>query len=134
MKRSAIVASFSASLALLVLAGCDHKVALTFVNTTPQTRDVEVDVPGQGAMFVGTLPSGAKRHTNIKISKDELPATVGWSAGEIHDRFTVDQNVKDRVIYIEPAGSTTLDKKTEVHRKAQQELAPRKVEERQVVE
>lgn len=131
MKISAIGALV---LGLAVLGGCDHKVSLTFINTTNQVREVEVDEPGKGKNFVGTLASGQKRRTNIKIDKNDLPAEVAWSADDISGSFTVDKHVKERVIYIEPSGSTTIDKKTEIDRKESTQQVPRKVGEQEVIE
>ena len=44
-----------AVLGIAVLAGCDKKFQLTFVNGTHEDRDVRLTVPGEGTETIGTL-------------------------------------------------------------------------------
>lgn len=125
---------FAVVLAGLTLVGCDKKVELTFINATPQTRDIQVTAP-EGTFMAGTAGGqGGRVHTTLKLKKDELPATIIWQAGDIGSRFTIDSKTKDKLAVPIEAGRQIgpIDKNTEVQTRDQKETIHK--ETREVVE
>ena len=111
---------------MFLLVGCDKKMQLTFVNATPEARPVEMTVPGDGTMFVGTMGGmGSRVRKTIKINKDELPAEIEWTAGDVGGRFTVDKHTEDKLTI--PVDSKhnlgPIDKNTEIETKDQSETS-----------
>lgn len=119
-----------------LLAGCDKKVNLTFVNATQEIRDVELTVPGEGRVFVGTASGqGGRVSRKVKLDKDSLPATLAWQAGDLDGRFTVDKRTEDKLmIPIDRFNVGPIDKNTEVEIKETVEIKDRKVRQGTVVE
>ena len=125
-------------LAVAVLAaGCDKKVKLTFVNTTPQSLNVELNVPTEGPIPVGTVyPTGGKLVYNLKINKDDLPVDCQWRAGDQSGNFPIDNKTRSPLyIYIGTGDSIgPVDKNAEINKKTQTEIKDMPVEQYEVVQ
>jgi hypothetical protein len=87
------------------LLGCDKQVELTFVNLTGDSLDVHLTSPEEGREYLGVIaPMGKLRH-GLEIDKDDLPATVTWSAGPHRGRFPVTEETQEELwIEISPLG------------------------------
>ena len=138
MNRKYVPVFSAAIVCLAAIAGCDKKVTLTFVNTTDQSRPLELSAPTAGSEHLGVLPpSGGKVKHTLKINKDDLPATVNWQAGDAGGNFTVDKKTpKEQLIYIREGGKSTapLPKKSELNETRKKEIKDMPVEQHEVVE
>jgi hypothetical protein len=124
-----------AGLCAILLAGCDKKYNLTFVNATSQSREIELRTP-YGEEDLGVANPAGKVHRTLKFKKDELPARCAWRAGDLKGEFTItDDMKKDIIIPIDALGPVgPIDKNTELHRKKQVEVKDRPVRQEEVVE
>jgi len=131
--------ALSAALLLVAIAaaGCDKEVKLTFLNTTAQSRDVELTAPGHGTMLLGPVaPTGGKLTYELKIDRDYLPAICSWEAGDRSGRFTITKQSKEKQrIIIDPTGNIgPIDKNVEVQKDEQLEATDVIIESDTVVE
>jgi hypothetical protein len=94
MKKLHVLGCASLLAGLLALAGCDKNVTVAYVNSTQQSRTVDLSEPGMGhEQFV--VPPGSVVPVKLRIPKDELPATYQWSAGpDSQGSFTIDRKSK----------------------------------------
>ncbi len=116
MNKMSKIVMLGVLVCLVVLAGCEKKVQLTFVNTTDQPVNLQLSSPDMGTEMLGTLPpTGGKLKHDLKIAEDELPATCTWRAGELSGQFTVNKKSPDKLwVDIAPEGGRVRDKKTSV--------------------
>lgn len=124
-------------LSAVALAGCDKEVKLSFVNTTSQSRDLQLTVPGHGTSYLGVLgPTGGRITHKLKINEDYLPATCSWEAGGRSGSFTINTESKSKLlIAIDPTGNIgPIDKGTTVHKADKIEVEEVVIEQDTVVE
>ena len=122
---------------IFLAAGCAKKVELTFVNTTDESRPVELTVPGEGTRHLGVVPHTAGQLTcDLKVDNDLLPAICSWRAGDRGDAFTVDKKTPDELmIYIRPAGNIgPVTKDTEIEEERQVEVQEVPIHREEVIE
>jgi len=122
-------------LAGVAMVGCDKKIKLTFVNDTPQAREVEFTTP-DGTVELGTIRPAGKVSEEVKIAKDDLPARCSYTAGDMTGQFTI---LKDSpgsmIIYVDKSRDVGPgNKKTEMKTKKEKEVKDKVVEEGTVVE
>jgi hypothetical protein len=79
LKRFALVVFLAGT---AVLAGCDKKVEVTFVNTSSQDLQVEWAEQDIAPIFLGTVPAGGKMKHTVKEDEDMLPTWFQWTAGD----------------------------------------------------
>lgn len=102
---------------LLLAAGCDKKVKLTFVNTSGQSLDLKVMPPGKGTVDMGTLiANGGVLRYEVKVDKDDLPATCSWEAGHHAGRIQITED-SPKVIPIEIRTGGPADKRDVIKKK-----------------
>ena len=92
MRRSSWLVFVCLSLVGGLLSGCrrSRKFRLTFINTTLQAREVQLEVSGAGDVYAGVAgPDGGKATCSIRIRKSSLPAKCAWTAGELSGQFVI---------------------------------------------
>jgi len=68
--------------ALLLAAGCDKNVKLTFLNSSSESLDLKLIPPGKVMLDLGTLmANGGLIRYEVKVKEDNLPAKCFWRAG-----------------------------------------------------
>ena len=112
------LASLSLVLAAVAVVGCDKKIKLTFVNDTPQPREVQFTTP-EGTVPLGVIPPSGKMSEEVKFSQDDLPATCTYTAGDISGQFSIGKKSPNpTIIYVDksrdvgPVGKDTKMKTT----------------------
>ena len=105
-----------AGLGLAMLAGCDEKYQLTFVNGTHEQRPVELTLPGEGPMMVGIVDGlGSKVHTKVSVDSNDLPTTLKWRAGDMDGLIPLDKHTAHKLwIHIDRNKVGPVDEKTEI--------------------
>jgi hypothetical protein len=82
-----------AGLGLAVLAGCQQKFTLEFVNMTHEERSVELRFPDGPRMAVGTLHKfGDRLVKKVTVEKEDLPMNVEWSAGDVSGNVNLEKH------------------------------------------
>ena len=124
-----------AGLGLAVLSGCDREYKLTFVNDTPDRRNVELTMPGEGPEYVGTVDGiGSKTRTNVEIDTEDLPMTLRWKAGDLDGTIPLDKHTKTKLwIHINRNKIPPLGEDDEIHLQRKSEVKE-KVHEGTIVE
>lgn len=103
-------------LGLAVLSGCDKEYKLTFVNDTPDHREVEITLPGEGPQYVGFIDGeGSKTRAWFELDTRDLPCTVKWKAGDLDGAIPLDKHTHRKLwIHVNPKPIPPADEKTEV--------------------
>lgn len=116
--------------ALLLAAGCDKKVKLTFLNRSSESLDLKVTTPGAGSVDLGTLMAdGGVVKCQVKVDEDDLPATCFWKAGHHSGKLQiVKATPKVVVIEIRPGGPS--DKRDVIKRKTRIDIEDTLVDEK----
>lgn len=104
---------------LLLAAGCDKKVKLTFINTSSQSLDLKLIPPGKTSVDLGTLiANGGTRKYQVKVDEDDLPADCFWRAGHHAGKVRISKD-SPKTILVEIRTGGPADKrdviKTETH-------------------
>jgi len=121
----------------VLVVGCQKKVKLSFINTTSQSRELELTVPGQGTTYLGTIaPTGGRITHKLKIDEDYLPARCSWRAGDRTDGFVVTKESESALrIIVDPTGNIgPIDKRTSIEKKENVEAKDIIIEQEMVVE
>jgi hypothetical protein len=111
---------FLFALAGVFLVGCQKEVKLSFINTTSQSRELELSAPGHGTMYLGRIGATGGRITHkLKIDEDYLPARCSWRAGDRADAFVINKESRsDLRIMIDPTGNIgPIDNRTSIEKK-----------------
>ena len=117
--------------------GFRKQVKLSFINTTSQSRELELTVPGSGTMYLGKIGATGGRVTHkLKIDEDYLPARCSWRAGDRADEFVITKESKsDLRIIIDPTGNIgPIDKRTSIEKKESIQVDDIIIREEMVVE
>jgi hypothetical protein len=80
---------------LMVQAGCEKRVVVTFVNQTDAKREVTLRGSGQGVGYVGALTPKGKIRTEIVLQDVDLPSHYVWYAGDLEGGFTISSGSDD---------------------------------------
>ena len=101
-----IVGVLSVVAAVGLMGGCEKTIEVTFVNTTRNTIQVEMEVPAQGIYEYGVAGSmGGRVAFEITVPEDELPTAIRWDTGEASGAFNMNKRTDDRLfIYIKQDG------------------------------
>ncbi len=118
-----------------MLAGCEKKLELTFVNATHEERNVELTVPGEGPEMLGTLGGmGSKLYTKVHVPQSALPTTLSWQAGDIHGVIPVSKNTSEKLLIpVDRNGTGPIDNSTDI-RHQQKSQTHEKVQDGAVIE
>ncbi|MCD4823884.1 MAG: hypothetical protein K8S55_04710 [Phycisphaerae bacterium] len=99
------------SLGMLVLGilalsavGC-KSVQTTFVNTTSESLELQVNGPGFGTGYLGTLPPNGQIRTLIQVSPIWLPTTYTYTAGKHKGAFSIASDSKSDIQEVIPEGA-----------------------------
>jgi hypothetical protein len=112
-----IATSVILSALLLLAAGCDKKVKLTFINTSSQSLDLEVVPPGKGPVDLGTLiADGGMRRYEVKVDEDDLPAICSWRAGHHAGQVRISED-SPKTILVEIRTGGPADKRDVIKKK-----------------
>lgn len=68
------------SVAAMMLAGGCKTVQATFVNTTSEALELQVNGPGNHVGYLGTIPGDGQLRTCIEVSPVWLPTTYTFTA------------------------------------------------------
>jgi len=99
---------------LLLAAGCDKKVKLTFINTSSQSLDLKVVPPGKSSVDLGTLiANGGMRKYQVKVDEDDLPAVCFWRAGHHLGQVRISKD-SPKAILVEIRTGGPSDKRDEI--------------------
>jgi hypothetical protein len=112
MNKLCLIAAV-ASLALM--AGCEKKVQMTFVNHTDSPRTIQVSTPDE-TMTLGQVSPGGQLSHKVAIKTDDLPAQVNISAdGASTNCMVTHHTPKAWWFHIEPSGVAGPYGKDDVH-------------------
>ena len=102
---------------LLLAAGCDKKVKLTFLNRSSESLDLKVITPGEGSVDMGTLiANGGVLKYEVEIDKDDLPTTCFWKAGHHSGKVQIVE-ASPKVILVEIRAGGPADKRDVIKKK-----------------
>ena len=106
-----------AGLGLAMLAGCEEKYQLTFVNGTHDQRPVELTQPGEGTWMAGVADGlGSKVHAKVTVDSRDLPTTLKWRAGDLDGLIPLDKHTAHELwIHIDRNRIGPVDRKTEIN-------------------
>lgn len=76
-------------LGVVVLAGCDKTVTVTWVNTAMEPRTVDLQGPDIGHEQFVVAGNGGRVPVKVMVPKKELPATYQWSTGACCGNITI---------------------------------------------
>ncbi|MBL7132656.1 MAG: hypothetical protein ISS78_01030 [Phycisphaerae bacterium] len=103
--------------ALLLAAGCEKKVKLTFLNRSSESLDLKVTPPGKGPVDMGTLiANGGMLKYEVKVDEDDLPAPCFWKAGH-HSGQVLVVKASPKVILVEIRAGGPADKRDVIKKK-----------------
>ena len=95
--------------ALMLGAGGCKMVQTTFVNTTGEAVDLQVNGPGLNINYVGVIPPNGQIRTKIEVSPVWLPNTYTWTAGEHSGAFTLAKDTPAKIWVHIPMSVTAGD-------------------------
>ena len=102
---------------LLLAAGCDKEIKLTFLNSSSQSLDLKVTPPGKGTVDLGTLiANGGMLKYQVKVEQDDLPATCFWKAGH-HSGQVLVAKASPKAILVEIRAGGPGDKRDVIKKK-----------------
>jgi hypothetical protein len=80
----------------LTAVGC-KKVQTTFVNNTGKPLELQVNGPGNGVGYLGTIPPHGEIRTLVRVSYIWLPMTYTYTASEYSDAFSIAKDTPERI-------------------------------------
>lgn len=79
MARKMVLMMSVATVAIMTAGGC-KTVQTTFVNTTSEALELQVNGPGNNVGYLGTIPGDGQLRTKIEVSPVWLPTTYTFTA------------------------------------------------------
>ena len=90
------------------VVGCSKKVQTTFVNRTSEPITLQVNGPGKGVEYLGTIPGDGQIRTEISVNRIWLPYTYTYTAkhssGMFNGTFSLAGDSNPKIWIIIPPG------------------------------
>lgn len=84
-RKMVLMMSVVSVVAMMTAGGC-KTVQTTFVNTTSEALELQVNGPGNNVGFLGTVPGDGQLRTEIQVSPVWLPTTYTFTAKSATNR------------------------------------------------
>ncbi|MBN1555416.1 MAG: hypothetical protein JXA11_11780 [Phycisphaerae bacterium] len=99
------------SVAVMLAAGGCKTVQTTFVNTTSESLELQVNGPGNNVGYLGTIPGDGQLRTKIEVSPVWLPTTYTFTARsqtnkEYNGAFSLANDSNDKIQIMIPQEDT----------------------------
>jgi len=101
MARKMVLVMSVATVAIMTAGGC-KTVQTTFVNTTSEALELQVNGPGNNVGYLGTIPGDGQLRTKIEVSPVWLPTTYTFTAKSATNKeytgaFSVANDSNDKI-------------------------------------
>ncbi|MBN1942368.1 MAG: hypothetical protein JW849_03645 [Phycisphaerae bacterium] len=98
---------------VMATAGGCKTVQTTFVNTTSEALELQVNGPGNNVGYLGTIPGDGQLRTKIEVSPVWLPTTYTFTAKSATNKeytgaFSLANDSNDKIQVMIPQDDTAL--------------------------